>query len=211
MLGSVVRPESEVRRVMDSSVSADSGARRHQALLATITAAAMRAAAVTVRADRAPNRFRSVDGMAVRTDSSAALALSRSNTASPMSRSRRPTGLVRQRRRSLWSAAGVDDGSACQSGSRSITAAIVSESVAPPNADPAGQHLVQHAAERPDICALVHGLAARLLRAHIRGGSENDPLARVAQHGGRLRQVGRRRRSPLWPDRSPAPSRRRRM
>ena len=41
------------------------------------------------------------------------------------------------------------------------------------------QHLVQHAAERPDVRPLVHGLAARLLRAHVRGSPQDDAL-RVA-------------------------------
>ena len=46
----------------------------------------------------------------------------------------------------------------------------------------ARQHLEEHAAERPDVGALVHGLPARLLRAHVRGGAENHPGSR---HRGR--------------------------
>ena len=37
----------------------------------------------------------------------------------------------------------------------------------------ARQHLVEHAAERPDVGALVDGLAARLLGAHVRGRAEH--------------------------------------
>ena len=36
----------------------------------------------------------------------------------------------------------------------------------------AGEHLVEHAPERPDVAALVHRLAPRLLRAHVSGGAE---------------------------------------
>ena len=39
---------------------------------------------------------------------------------------------------------------------------------------PAGEHLVQYAPERPDVGALVDDLAARLLRAHVRGRAEDD-------------------------------------
>ena len=53
---------------------------------------------------------------------------------------------------------GVVAGSAGQSGSRSRIEAIVSEMVSPGNALAAGQHLVEHAAERPDVGALVDGL-----------------------------------------------------
>ena len=63
---------------------------------------------------------------------------------------------------------GVEAGKAVQSGSRSRIAAMVSETVSPANAQAAGQHLVQHAAERPDVGALVDRLAARLLRTHVR-------------------------------------------
>ena len=59
------------------------------------------------------------------------------------------------------------------------------------------QHLVQHAAEGPDVAPLVSLSSFRLLRGHIRRGSEDD--ARAGQHGGardgrRLRPVGRARR-----------------
>ena len=77
---------------------------------------------------------------------------------------------------------------------------------------PAGQHLVEHGAKRPDVAALVGGPAARLLGAHIRGGAEDD--AACVSAGlvivGRLRsrcRVDRRHRSGLWRDRNRAPSR----
>ena len=71
--------------------------------------------------------------------------------ASPMSRSRRFGSFSRQRRSSRRTAAGVAAGRAVQSGSRSRIAAIVSETVSPAKRDAAGQHLVEHAAERPDV------------------------------------------------------------
>ena len=40
----------------------------------------------------------------------------------------------------------------------------------------AGQHLVQHAAERPDVAALVDGPSPRLLGAHVRGGAEQSAV-----------------------------------
>ena len=45
--------------------------------------------------------------------------------------------------------------------------------VSRPERAPAGQHLVQHAAERPDVRAPVHRLAARLLGAHVRRRAED--------------------------------------
>ena len=70
--------------------------------------------------------------------------------------------------------AGVAAGSADQSGSRSRIFAIVSDAVSPANAAP-GQHLVEDAAKRPDISALVDALPASLLRAHIGGRAEDRP------------------------------------
>ena len=55
---------------------------------------------------------------------------------------------------------------------------------------PAGQHLVQHAAERPYIAALVSLASLRLLRRHVRGRAEND--AHAGHHRGRGDR-GRRR------------------
>ena len=62
------------------------------------------------------------------------------------------------------------------------------------NAALPGQHLVQHAAERPDVGALVDRLPARLLRAHVRGGAENDALARPADASSSATASDRRRR-----------------
>ena len=45
----------------------------------------------------------------------------------------------------------------------------------------ARQHFVEHAAERPDVGALVDALAARLLRAHVRGRAHDD--ARAGRRG----------------------------
>ena len=43
----------------------------------------------------------------------------------------------------------------------------------------AGQHLIEHAAERPDVRALVDRLAPRLLRTHVGRGPQNDALVRA--------------------------------
>ena len=40
-------------------------------------------------------------------------------------------------------------------------------------ASTAGEHLEEDAAECPDVCARVHRLAARLLRAHVGGGAQD--------------------------------------
>ena len=48
----------------------------------------------------------------------------------------------------------------------------------------AGQHLVEHAAERPDVAALVDRPSARLLGAHVRRGAEQHAVLR-ATHGDR--------------------------
>ena len=58
----------------------------------------------------------------------------------------------------------------------------------------ARQHLVQHHTERPDIRALVHRLAARLLRTHV-GGSTRESFRlghRGCRERRRHRHVGRR-------------------
>ena len=63
----------------------------------------------------------------------------------------------------------------------------------------ARQHLEQHAAERPDVRALVHRLAARLLGAHVRRRAEDHAVTR---RRGQVMSVGdvriaRRRTSPF--------------
>ena len=82
-----------------------------------------------------------------------------STRASPMSRSRVFGSRSRQRASSRRSAAGASAGSASSRGPVVSTAASVSEHVSPSNSARAGQHLVEHDAERPDVRALVDGLA----------------------------------------------------
>ena len=65
----------------------------------------------------------------------------------------------------------------------------------------AGQHLEHHAAERPDVGALVDRFGARLLRAHVGRGAE--------QHAGRRRRSGRASRYRQRPARAPCPGRNR--
>jgi len=48
---------------------------------------------------------------------------------------------------------------------------------------PAGQHLVKHAAKRPDVAPFVGLASFGLLGAHVRGGTEDD--ADPGHHGGR--------------------------
>ena len=45
---------------------------------------------------------------------------------------------------------------------------------APANGPPAGDHLVEHHAERPDVGPGVHLLAARLLGRHVADGAQHD-------------------------------------
>ena len=86
-------------------------------------------------------------------------------------------------------AAASSAGSAVQSGSRSRIAASVSDTVSPAKRGSPREHLVEHAAERPDVGALVDRLPARLLRAHVGGGPEDQPFARAAdRHRRRLRR-----------------------
>ena len=80
------------------------------------------------------------------------------------------------------SRAAASAGSAAQSGSRSMTRASVSDTSSPVERPLPREHLVEHAAERPDVGALVHRLAARLLRAHVGGRAEDHPGLR---HRGR--------------------------
>ena len=116
-----------------------------------------------------------------------------SRRTTPMSGSRSRRSLSRQPRSSLRTAAGVLAGRAFQSGSARRIAAIVSDTSSPGNARRAREHLVEHAAERPDVAALVHGLPARLLRTHVRGRAENDAHLRHGRTGDRrrLRRISR--------------------
>ena len=60
-----------------------------------------------------------------------------------------------------------------------------SDVVLPGNASAAGEHLVQHAAERPDVRPLVDRLPARLLRAHVRRRAQDDAFVRITRRQGR--------------------------
>ena len=115
--------------------------------------------------------------------------------ASPMSRNRALGSFVRQRVSRRRSATGVEAGKAPHSGSFNRTAASVVGDVVALEGPAAGQHLVEHAAERPDVGALVDRLALGLLRRHVGRGAEDHPA-----HGHRRRRDGRRvreaRRSP---------------
>ena len=90
-------------------------------------------------------------------------------------------------------AAGVAGGRADQSGSRSRIFAIVSETVSPGKRDAPGQHLVEDAAERPDVGALVDRLPARLLAGSCRRPCPECAFARPAWREPPLREIGRRR------------------
>ena len=98
----------------------------------------------------------------------------------------------RQRRISVRTDAGTSAGSAAQSGSRSRTRPACPTPSRRRNARPAGQHLVEHAAERPDVRALVDRLAARLLGTHVGGRAEDH--AGLASHARRDRRRARSRR-----------------
>ena len=90
---------------------------------------------------------------------------------------------------------------------RLSTAASVSATSSPSNARLPGEHLVEHAPERPDVAALVDRASLRLLGTHVRRRAE-DHAAPVVIAGdvsvGELRRVRRARRRRL---RSPSPGR----
>ena len=98
--------------------------------------------------------------------------------ASPMSRRRAFGSFVRQRSSRRRSSRGVFGGKRVQSGSRSITRARTSVTSVAVERAPAGEHLVEHAAERPDVGAPIDGLPARLLRRHVGGRAENHAQLR---------------------------------
>ena len=107
--------------------------------------------------------------------------------ASAMSRSLRFGSFSKQLVRSTCTLRGVDGGSPAQSGSCSRMAASVSVMVSSREGCAARQHLVKDTAERPDVGALVDGLSARLLRAHVGRGAEDHALAcRADGHRGRV-------------------------
>ena len=61
---------------------------------------------------------------------------------------------------------------------------------------PPRQHLEEHDAERPDVGALVHRLAARLLRRHVGGGAEDEAGRGAGAARGWATATGRRRTLP---------------
>ena len=75
---------------------------------------------------------------------------------------------TRQRRSSVRIGGGTSDGSACQSGSRRITASSTSVDVLAFKRAPARQHLVQHAPEGPHVAALVGRLCLSPVRETCR-------------------------------------------
>ena len=88
---------------------------------------------------------------------------------------RRSGSFSRHRRRSRRIGSGTCGGSAVQSALASRIAATASDTVSPVSNDcAAGQHLVEHAAERPDVGAPIDRLAARLFGAHVAGRAENQ-------------------------------------
>ena len=79
-------------------------------------------------------------------------------------------------------------GSAAQAGSPRSTAASVSLTSLALERSLTREHLEEHAAERPDVAALVGRPSLRLLRAHVRRRPENHA------HSGHQRWPGDRRR-----------------
>ena len=124
------------------------------------------------RPNASPGRFQLPALAARRSSSTSSISI----LASAMSRSRRLASFSRHRFSSRRTSPGVAAGNAVQSGSRSRMAASVSVSVSPANARRPVEHLVEHAAERPDVGALVDGLAARLLGTHVRRRAEDHAL-----------------------------------
>ena len=55
---------------------------------------------------------------------------------------------------------------------------------------PAGEHLVEHDAERPDVGAAVDGGAGRLLRRHVGRGAEDHAHLRAVRRGGSASSPG---------------------
>ena len=100
-----------------------------------------------------------------------------------------------QRRRDVAAAA-------LQSGSLRTTARERVGDVVAGERARARQHLVEHGAERPDVGALVDGLAPRLLGRHVGGGAEDH--ARLRHRGRRDRRRVRRRSPSLSPGPRPA-------
>ena len=71
-------------------------------------------------------------------------------------------------------------------GPRAGSRVIVSAAVSRRNAAGAGEHLVEHAAEREDVGAVSDRLAAHLLRRHVADRAEHVPGVGGAAVGGRV-------------------------
>ena len=67
----------------------------------------------------------------------------------------------------------ISTGTRCSGGSSLMIAASTSVMSSACERRSPGQHFVEHAAERPDVGALVDRLAARLLGAHVGRGAKN--------------------------------------
>ena len=101
--------------------------------------------------------------------------------ASAMSCSRFRGSFRRQRSSSLRTDAGVLGEGHVQSGSRWRTLQACRSPCRRQTRALAGQHLEQHAAERPDVRALVDRLPASLLGAHVGRRPENAPVSGSAR------------------------------
>ena len=87
--------------------------------------------------------------------------------------------LLETAREQMENARGNARGNSDHSRFRVRIAARKSETVVAGEGLPPGQHLEEHAAERPDVRPLVDRLTARLLGTHVGGGTEDDARRRV--------------------------------
>ena len=127
-----------------------------------------------------------------------ASASSISMRATPISGRRLRGSFSRQRRSSRRTGAGVEAGSASRSGSRSMMRATIVGDVLAVERASARQHLVEHAAERPDVGALVDGFARAPVRDSCRRRCR-ESMPAAAGHRQRRRHPARRRAPPRPP------------
>ena len=166
--------------------SAAGGVGRGRAAMPTATSATTPAAAATVHAIRLEEADAWVAACTWLRPASA-------ERASPTSRSRSRGSLVRQLCSNSTMRGGVRRG---QRGPRRLLRHDADDEVGDIVAGKgalAGEHLEEHAAERPDVGAFVDRLALRLLRAHVGGGP--DDHAQPAGHRGHRRRQRRVRRA----------------